>query len=989
MPDFEQIIKNIKAVLQLTFGGSVPSWIWTLVGWVLLISLLLCAIWGLLVLISRIKDQWTQNFLPLFYNREQKQRSLHRKYFAGHILSEIERLGRQEEWKDYRYAELEAEIEAEGRRSIFSIVPFFKRINSGLRREKSLSKALASSQERLILVEGEPGSGKSIALRHVAERMAAHAKIARSTKSIIPIYVNLKELERQNGEPIDRNLIKTFILKSLKRINDRDIDKFLDDEFDLAIQNGTWVFLFDSFDELPEVLSSTEADAMIKSYGDAIHDFLHGMNQCRGVVASRQFRGPTYFGWPRFRILSLTEKRRLELIQKAGLKADIENELIGKLAIASQEIRLMASNPMLLNLLCEHMKNGYHFPENTYTIFETYIKERFERDEDRVKHRFGLQTTQLRAVAENIAFCMAAEPRLGLSPTRAALQSAIARFNMEIDSNFDILLDALEYIKFARSDIAADGVQSRSFTFAHRRFQEYFATCVVLREPSRVTSRQLLTDMRWRETAVVMCQTQPINMLAPLLEEGHQLLLYFCSQVQGLIDNPIEYLLRLSEDKIRGVIQQPILDGYLWPSGAFHLLGLLQDGFSKRLMDLPEDIRMSAGKFVLTATEAGTLSDKKWALEVAGVVQESVLGYLLTEAFLGKSQWLREVAYRQVASLSTISPYIAQGIRDAIIELASDGRLPREQHATKAHLARVNQSKDFLSTMQLLLWLPRIDIGLHVILFIVILPELIRVGFTWLFLALLFCLALYVSHKALWIFLGRLRSPISLYREYTLFMVSLTLSVLRSFAFLRHFASSYSDRPLRPAMLSISEILSFMLWTQAAFIARSSVFLVLFAWASSVQIGVPITIVVYSSLINRLPVILLVATYVVCFGPFAIWAARVGRFIHWRWWALLPIWPMIYLLTIPRSIGMFIQNFRAVSFIRTILLLSIGFVGLPALVYGAIIFWTGFIAQHYPLLYKIGNNILFVVLGIITMLSIGSIILIIYIWVKEWLRFNK
>jgi hypothetical protein len=62
---------------------------------------------------------------------------------------------------------------------------------------------------------------------------------------------------------------------------------------------------------------------------------------------------------------------------------------------------------------------------------------------------------------------------------------------------------------------------------------------------------------------------------------------------------------------------------------------------------------------------------------------------------------------------------------------------------------------------------------------------------------------------------------------------------------------------------------------------------------------------------------------------------------------------------------------------------------LLAVVYGAILFWTGFIMQHYPLLYKIGNIILFAVLGIITMMGIGSIILIFCIWVKEWLRFNK
>ncbi len=291
MPDFEQIIKSINAVLQLVFGKNVPSWLSLLIGILLIIGLVLCAIWGLLFLLSKIIELWTKSILPLFYDKAEKQRCLRRKYFAEHIESEIVKLGRQEEWKDYRFTELEAEVEAEGYRKRYSFVPFLRRTTNTSRREKSLSKALASSQERLILVEGEPGSGKSIALRHVAQALASKAKITQSTKSTIPIYVNLKELERQPGEQVDRNLIESFVLKSLKRINDRDIERFLDDEFKIGIEDGTWFFFFDSFDELPEVLSSTEADVVIKNYGNAIDNFLHGMNRCRGTVTSRQLRG--------------------------------------------------------------------------------------------------------------------------------------------------------------------------------------------------------------------------------------------------------------------------------------------------------------------------------------------------------------------------------------------------------------------------------------------------------------------------------------------------------------------------------------------------------------------------------------------------------------------------------------------------------------------------------------------------------------------------
>src|SRR5207248_4600705 len=127
-----------------------------------------------------------------------------------------------------------------------------------------------------------------------------------------------------------------------------------------------------------------------------------------------------------------------------------------------------------------------------YTVFETYIKERLERDEDRLERRFELDTVQMREVAERIAFSMAADQGLGLSPTRESLRHAIVRQGMDVDGNFETVLDALEYIKLARPEVSTDAVQSKTFTFAHRRFQEYFATCVVLREPLRVSPNQLL-----------------------------------------------------------------------------------------------------------------------------------------------------------------------------------------------------------------------------------------------------------------------------------------------------------------------------------------------------------------------------------------------------------------------------------------------------------------------------------------------------------------
>ncbi|HKZ82903.1 MAG TPA: NACHT domain-containing protein [Anaerolineae bacterium] len=582
-------VERIEQLLKLIFGDQVPSWALPLVGGILLLALASSAVLGGLTALSKITKVWTEDLRPRFYNPEAKRRSERRRRFADHLESEIRRLNNLEEWRDYRFTELEAEVEAEGRRRAFGTLPFLQRTRSGLRRERSLSKALESSQERLILLEGEPGSGKSVALRYVAQSMARRAMRARSISSVIPIYINLKELQRRPEEAIDRKLIYSFILKTLNRVNDRDIEEFLEQEFDRGLQEGTWLFLFDSFDELPEVLSSIEADTMIRHYADAILDFLHGMNLCRGVVASRQFRGPGQLGWPRFRILPLAEARRHELIHKADLKSELETELLGQLGIASFEVRGMASNPMFLGLICEHMRSGYAFPENVHSVFETYIGTRLTRDAERLQRRFKLEPGAVRAAAESIAFMMAANPGLGLNPSRQSLGKAMAHLGYHVNGNFNTLLDALEYIKLARSETSTPVGDSKPFTFAHRRFQEYFATCVVLREPERVTPLRLLTDARWRETAVVMCQTQPADVLSHITEEARRLLADIVAGLPGLIENPLQYVHESespNQDKEVKTAQR-LPKSYTWPYGVLHILGILQDGFGRRLKELP------------------------------------------------------------------------------------------------------------------------------------------------------------------------------------------------------------------------------------------------------------------------------------------------------------------------------------------------------------------------------------------------------------------
>ncbi len=676
--DPQKWLDFLKQLIDTLFGSTYGPLILQIAAWLVFIYIIF---W----FVAKSKDLISSHFLPLFYKPKERRQAERRRRFAEHIESEIKRLNRLEEWSDYRFAEMEVEVEAEGDWAGWTFIPFLNWRKSGLRREKSLSDALAKSRERLILLQGDPGAGKSVALRHIALKMANRAGRRASLTSVIPIYINLKELHRKPKQKIERQLLQGFILQSLNRVNDRDIELFLEQEFEHGLREGRWLFLFDSFDELPDVLGSTHSDQVIRNYSDAISDFLHGMNRCRGIVASRHFRGPKHTDWPKFTILALTESRRQELIRRAELGKQAEELLIGGLATASDSLVTMSANPMFLGLLCDHMKAGNAFPGNSHTLFESYINTRLERDSVRIQTQFDLSPQYLRKVAEHVAFTMNAHEGLGLSPARTDLQAGMREQGYETGLELDRALDALVYIKLAKSETTLTLDAGKLFTFAHRRFQEYFATCVVLAEPKRVDAGKLLTDGRWRETAITLCYAQPAEKLAAVYAEADTIIENLLADHPNLIESRLDYV---DEDSLGNFREAALLVDL--PELFFHVIGILHEGLFQRAKELPVRLRKNVDRALLTLTVKGPLFEQKLALQTLGIGYPFIIRWILAKAFRGKSSALQGLAYQQLHKVTNLTPALRQRIVDSIAHSV----LKQDRYKLQAYINRLPESEN-------------------------------------------------------------------------------------------------------------------------------------------------------------------------------------------------------------------------------------------------------------------------------------------------------
>ena len=404
----EALREWVDALTSL-FSSNAP-WVW----WLADAFLFVAAVWAMVRMVldlwSKLREPFTQ-IRTLFFNSDRNQRTVERRRFAGHLEDRLKSLNERESWDDNRFAELEAEVEAPEREGPFAWLP--KRRMPRVRRQR-LSRALEQSRARLILLQGEPGSGKSVALRHVALTMARRTQ---TDVSKLPVYVNLKLLRPKTGQSIDRNLIADFVRRELGGPN-TDIHGYVEREFEAGLKNGRWVFLFDSFDELPDVLASTDADEVVASYAKAIYEFLHGMNRCRGIIASRLFRGPKSLPWTEFRVAPLDRARRLELIDRANLTQKDRQALVLWMDGPEAPEREL-SNPMFVGLLCAQVKSGSAVPQSAHRVYEDYVARLFKRDAKRLGEGFGVEVASLRRFAEQVAFYMTAEG-MGLEPDLVA-----------------------------------------------------------------------------------------------------------------------------------------------------------------------------------------------------------------------------------------------------------------------------------------------------------------------------------------------------------------------------------------------------------------------------------------------------------------------------------------------------------------------------------------------------------------------------------------
>lgn len=404
--------------------------------------------------------------------------------FCQTLRQRIERINRETDWNESTFTPLDAEIEA----------CFNKK-----RKKKfdDLLKCLKAYRRRntVFLVLGDPGAGKSVAMRKLCLDLLDDSK----NTGLVPVYIDLKKWNEpwnMNHLPTKSDLLK-FILFILKENGDFSADDFVDVYFEKMFDNGRWYFIFDSFDELPCLMGRKNCKELIDELSDLLYSFLTGPNQRGGVISSRLFRSPSDTLRP---TVTMTIQPFNDIKIKTMLKryssstADTDKKLFGQ----REDLVTLCRNPFYLSLLINYYKqNGMKLPANQMELYRSFVDSRLNRCSGKIEQE-GLTVAQIRKAATDLAMYMEESPTYGLEcPVNALLCCDDGR-------DWNKILSLLSYAKICRF-----GGANETVSFVHRRFQEFFHVDQILSRRDNITPdsyESILHNNGIRDALVLYCE---------------------------------------------------------------------------------------------------------------------------------------------------------------------------------------------------------------------------------------------------------------------------------------------------------------------------------------------------------------------------------------------------------------------------------------------------------------------------------------------------
>jgi len=408
------------------------------------------------------------------------------KGIATYLSDELRDIDIKTNWSSWYFTPLDAEVE----------------VIKGTHRKKKIMDLLAAikkSEDRLFLILGDPGSGKSVSLRKLCQDLSEETK----KTGKIPVYINLKEwqIDRKwdRDNPPTTEGLMNFVLANVGKRNifiRKFFNRKIDGQtyFERLYLTGHLFFVFDSFDEIPSVLAEDENSWLIKELSKVIFTFLKGTRDdfAQGILASRLFRKPTqeFQCTTTLEIRPFSEKKIIKTFERNG---KINNEIIKDFFKNHSHLVPVARNPFAATLISEYIEsNNGALPTTHAELYENYLRQLLDDCEDQMRKK-GISKEQIIFFAKKAAASMS-KSSLGWEIETQTLR--------DIDPNAEKYIDILKFARIGRGNTGDESI----FSFVHRRFAEYFVAKNMLDNKDTIDLQAIPKDSQLRDALVIYCE---------------------------------------------------------------------------------------------------------------------------------------------------------------------------------------------------------------------------------------------------------------------------------------------------------------------------------------------------------------------------------------------------------------------------------------------------------------------------------------------------
>lgn len=494
------------------------------------------------------------------------------------------------------------------------------------RKVTDLLKAIRGSKDRLFLVLGDPGSGKSVALRKLCQDLAS--EVEKTGK--IPIYLNLREwhLEEKWTEK-NQPTVQQLYDFAFDKVKERDIStgKFFKKYFDRLYDTGHLYFVLDSFDEIPAILAEPDGSELIKQVSDVIFRFLKGGRQfgSQGILASRIFRKPTQEFQTKvtLELRPFTEEKIISTFKSHDIFSE---EIIKKLFRDRPELIPVARNPLSATLIAEYIENNDNeLPNNQSDMYADYFSRTLDSCYDKITKK---QLTKDQVIRYTIEIASTMFSRHGLEVPLIKITDELSSIPVE---------DIIDILVFARIGRIGTGDNSL-FSFSHRRFIEYFSVQKMISDGYQIDLETIPSDSQWRDTLVLYCEVASEEKVVPIAD-------YCWSVIQ-------------SSESVQNM-------------RVIHSMRFLADAFKGRRGCLTNFIDDLAKYTFHQINEFNSILNVKIALETVSILDEFDRDQCICKAFEIENPILESSVINSSRNLSTISRSLSRKITNIITRMGA------------------------------------------------------------------------------------------------------------------------------------------------------------------------------------------------------------------------------------------------------------------------------------------------------------------------------